>query len=125
MKYRVALAALALSCIAQAQALDPFTEVRYCGVPARAADGSIKRSAAVLAAFRRANPCPSTGKTTGACPRWAVDHAKPLACGGCDAVFNMLWMRNDAKALQDSYERKTTPPVPGISPQACALQVMP
>lgn len=117
-------AALLLPWLARAQLLDPLTEIRYCGPPPRNADGSIKRSSAVIYAFRKQNPCPSTGATSGACPGWAINHAKPLACGGCDAVWNMLWMSDEAKALQDAYERKTTPPAPGIDPRACALRVI-
>jgi len=43
------------------------------------------------AAFTRANPCPSTGKTSGDCPGYVVDHRVPLACGGADKPTNMLW----------------------------------
>jgi len=50
------------------------------------------RSPAVKAEFRRANPCPSTGRTTGACPGWQVDHATALICGGKDEVSNLHWL---------------------------------
>lgn len=72
--------------------LTQFEEQRYCGEPARSADGSIKRSTAMLAAFKRAHPCPSTGLTYGACAGWSVDHVIPLACGGCDSVSNAQWL---------------------------------
>lgn len=112
--------------VEQARAANPLTETRYCGAPVRDAAGTIVRSAVVKATFRRANPCPSTGLTHGACPNYSIQHPIPLACGGCDAVSNMEWMRNDVKKIHDSYERKiygrgipdtancSSPPIGGI-----------
>ena len=61
--------------------------------------GRIKRSAAAKHEFERAHPCPSTGKTSGRCPGYVVDHVKPLECGGADTAFNMQWQtKADAKA---------------------------
>lgn len=96
---------LALSLPAYGQ--DP----RYCGPPARDADGKILRSRAVLAEFQRIYPCPSTGKTTGACPGWAIDHTVSLACGGCDSIGNLAWVPNVLKSgpgkyPKDRWERK-------------------
>ena len=116
------------SCVAMA---GPLTETRYCGAPARNADGSIKRSAAVLAAFQRIHPCPSTGKMVGACPGWARNHNLPLACGGCDSVANLSWLPNDIKSCAgahcvDRFERKInalTPPIPDTG--ACKNEVVP
>jgi hypothetical protein len=62
---------------------------RYCGPPARDADGTILRSRAVLREFQRLYPCPETGRATGACPGWFKDHTIPLVCGGCDSVENL------------------------------------
>lgn len=53
--------------------------------------GKIKRSKAAKSAFEREHPCPSTGKTSGRCPGYVVDHVKPLECGGADAPSNMQW----------------------------------
>lgn len=75
-----------------APALDPLKEYRQCGAPKRDAKGVIARRADVIAAYKRIHPCPSTGKSTGACPAWAIDHIIPLASGGCDAVSNLAWM---------------------------------
>jgi hypothetical protein len=62
------------------------------------------RSHAVLDAFQRAHPCPSTGLPHGACPGWVKDHICPLACGGPDAVSNLQWQTEaDAKA-KDRWE---------------------
>ena len=53
----------------------------------------------------RQNPCPSTGKTRGACPGYVIDHKHALACGGGDASSNMQWQTMaDAKA-KDKWER--------------------
>ncbi len=42
--------------------------------------------------FRKANPCPSTGKTTGRCPGYHIDHVRALMLGGRDEVANMQWL---------------------------------
>jgi hypothetical protein len=87
----ILLCALALPALA--------TDPRYIEGPVqRAADGTIKRSAARLAEFRRDHACPATGKTTGACPGWAIDHVVPLVCGGQDAEWNMQWLPLDIKS---------------------------
>lgn len=98
---------LPLSALAQIPAL---IEVRYCGTPMRDADGSIHRSSTVLAAFRKVHPCPVTGKISGACPGWALDHVIPLASCGCDAVSNLQWLPNSIKSAsganaKDRWER--------------------
>lgn len=105
-----ALLLLLLSVSVNAADLDPYTDYRYCGPNiARDADGSTARSTKVLAAFKKIHPCPSTGRTYGSCPGWAMDHDWPLACGGCDAVFNLSWMPNVIKSCagttcKDRYE---------------------
>jgi hypothetical protein len=38
-----------------------------------------KRNPAARRAFVREHPCPATGKTSGACPGYVVDHIKALA----------------------------------------------
>ena len=52
----------------------------------------IRRSAAEIAAFKRHNPCPSTGQRRGACPGFQVDHTIPLCAGGLDHRSNMAWL---------------------------------
>ena len=49
------------------------------------------RSREVTREFQREHPCPSTGKTSGACPGYRKDHIRPLSCGGADAVQNLQW----------------------------------
>jgi hypothetical protein len=91
---------------------DPaLQETRYCGTPIRDTRGIIIRRSDVLAAFKRAHPCPATGLTTGACQGWQMDHIIPLACGGCDSVSNLSWMPTVLKAgsgtlPKDRWERK-------------------
>jgi hypothetical protein len=97
----VASALVSASAIAQ----DALTEVRYCGPPPRMADGSIKRRADVLTAFRKVHPCPATGKTSGACPGWSIDHIIPLASCGCDAVRNLQWLPNEIKSAAGVYAK--------------------
>lgn len=55
-------------------------------------DARILRSPAEVSAFRRLNPCPSTGLARGACPGYHVDHIIALCAGGADSVVNMQWI---------------------------------
>ena len=62
------------------------------------------RSREVTREFQREHPCPSTGKTSGACPGYQKDHINPLACGGPDAVSNMQWQTVTAAKAKDRWE---------------------
>jgi hypothetical protein len=104
---RMAFLAVLAASVAAAQAVDP----RHCGQPARDAHGRIVRSHATIDQFRALWPCPSTGKRTGPCPHWAIDHTIPLACGGCDVVGNMQWLPDSIKSARgpiakDRWERR-------------------
>ena len=57
----------------------------------RGSHGRIERSAEARDAFKRQQPCPSTGKSSGPCPGYVIDHVKPLECGGADSPSNMQW----------------------------------
>jgi hypothetical protein len=57
-------------------------------------------------AFVEAHPCPSTGKTRGACPGYVVDHVKPLCAGGRDHSSNMRWQTREEAKVKDREERK-------------------
>jgi hypothetical protein len=57
--------------------------------------GRIQRDPKARAEFRKTNPCPSTGKTSGACPGYEIDHRKALACQGADSASNMQWLTKD------------------------------
>jgi hypothetical protein len=67
--------------------------------------GRIRRSRAARAEFEREHPCPTTGRTSGACPGYVVDHVKPLACGGADAPSNMQWQTVAEGKAKDKWER--------------------
>jgi len=64
------------------------------------------RSQSVKHEFQRLNPCPSTGRPTGACPGYVKDHVLPLACGGPDSVANLQWQTAAAAKAKDRRERK-------------------
>jgi hypothetical protein len=67
-------------------------------VAADARDGSVP------ARFQREHPCPSTGRTTGACPGWVRDHIRPLCKGGPDTVANMQWQATAEAKAKDRWE---------------------
>lgn len=48
----------------------------------RDSHGRITRSAEATQHFKKSNPCPSTGKSRGACPGYVIDHVVPLKRGG-------------------------------------------
>jgi hypothetical protein len=68
----------------------------------RDARGKILRDPLAKSSFRRSHPCPSTGRTRGACPGYEVDHVKPLACGGADHPGNMQWLTRAANRAKGS-----------------------
>ena len=67
--------------------------------------GKIKRSGAAKDAFKREQPCPATGKSTGRCPGYVIDHVKPLECGGADDPSNMQWQSTAEGKAKDKTER--------------------
>ena len=65
----------------------------------RDSHGKIARSSTARHDFMRSHPCPSTGRTSGSCPGYVIDHVTPLKRGGADAPANMQWQTiADAKA---------------------------
>jgi hypothetical protein len=97
-------------CAYEAKA-DPLIDERYVNEIKRDAKGQILRRADVLVAFKKIHPCPSTGKTTGSCKGWQMNHVVPLACGGIDAVSNLSWQPTITKTCwqdwcQDRFEHK-------------------
>lgn len=67
---------------------------------------SAERSSAVRAAFQRAHPCPSTGKTTGACPNYVADHRVPRCANGPDTTANLRWSTVEEALAKDDTERR-------------------
>jgi hypothetical protein len=74
-------------------------------VPSSATSHS-HRSVAAKDAFKREQPCPSTGRSSGTCPGYVIDHVEPLACGGADAPSNMQWQTNADGKAKDKWERR-------------------
>src|SRR5438876_9071962 len=70
----------------------------------RDSHGHIKRSEVAKRDFERHHPCPSTGKTSGACPGYVIDHVVPLKRGAADAPGNMQWQTKDAAKAKDRWE---------------------
>ena len=73
------------------------------GVP-RDTHGRIARSSRARSEFEKSHPCPSTGKTSGACPGYVIDHVKPLKRGGADSPRNMQWQTTQAARQKDRVE---------------------
>lgn len=70
----------------------------------RDSHGRIQRSTAARHDFQKAHPCPSTGRTSGACPGYVVDHVTPLKRGGADRPSNMQWQTTKAAKDKDKVE---------------------
>lgn len=60
-----------------------------------AAAERIPRSAAEVRAFRAEHLCPATGRRSGPCRGWAVDHVRALCAGGEDRPSNMQWISTE------------------------------
>lgn len=73
-------------------------------VPARDGRGRIQRSGAAVAAFRRENSCPATGRARGACPGYVVDHVIALKRCGPDDASNMQWQSAEEARAKDRWE---------------------
>ena len=71
---------------------------------ARDSHGRIARSSKATHAFQKTHPCPSTGKSSGACPGYVIDHIKPLKRGGADSTSNMQWQTKQAAKEKDKTE---------------------
>jgi len=97
-----------MTCIAKPSVLRVMsvTLAALCAVTATGVDAKPHRSRAEVNAFKHAHPCPSTGKGSGSCPGYIVDHVQPLCAGGPDRPSNMQWQTvADAKA-KDRLERQ-------------------
>ena len=66
--------------------------------------GCSHRSGPAKRRFKRQQPCPSTGRSTGRCPGYVIDHIKPLKRGGADAPGNMQWQTKEAAKAKDRWE---------------------
>jgi len=68
--------------------------------------GKTHRDPAQRAAFTHSHPCPSTGRTSGRCPGYVVDHVTPLCAGGADRPSNMQWQTVSEGKNKDRLERQ-------------------
>lgn len=66
--------------------------------------GCSHRSSGAKSAFKHLRPCPSTGRASGPCPGYVIDHINPLKRGGADARSNMQWQSREAAKLKDKWE---------------------
>jgi hypothetical protein len=66
--------------------------------------GKIARSGKAKDDFKKSHPCPSTGKSSGACPGYVIDHVTPLKRGGADSPSNMQWQTTAAAKSKDKTE---------------------
>ena len=73
------------------------------GVP-RDTHGRIARSSSAKHDFQKSHPCPKTGKASGACPGYVIDHVTPLERGGADSPSNMQWQTKKAAKIKDKAE---------------------
>lgn len=74
------------------------------GTAARDRRGRIARSSAAKGQFKKTSPCPSTGRSSGSCPGYVVDHKVPLKRGGADKPSNMQWQTKEAAKQKDKWE---------------------
>ena len=66
--------------------------------------GRFKRSTSAKNRFKKENPCPSTGESSGSCPGYVIDHVVPLKRGGADSPENMQWQTEEEAKLKDRTE---------------------
>jgi hypothetical protein len=75
---------------------------RYRTPGARNSNGRLARSTKANDDFKHSHPCPSTGKSSGACPGFVIDHVRPLKRGGADDPSNMQWQTKAAVKAKDN-----------------------
>jgi hypothetical protein len=80
------------------------THYKPAGIVERDSRGRIKRSESAKRDFQLRNPCPATGRSTGPCPGYVIDHIQPLKRGGADAPSNMQWQTVREAKEKDRWE---------------------
>ena len=81
----------------------PYSSKAVPGV-ARDSHGRIARSQQARSEFKKSHPCPATGKSSGACPGYVIDHVTPLKRGGADSPSNMQWQTTRDAKIKDRTE---------------------
>lgn len=82
---------------------DSHGRARAEGVP-RDSRGRIARASQPRTEFKKGSPCPATGRPSGACPGYVIDHVVPLKRGGPDRPSNMQWQTKAEAKAKDRYE---------------------
>lgn len=82
----------------------PHSGHTYCYSCDRDSRGRIKRSSSAKSEFKRSNPCPSTGRASGGCPGYVIDHKQALKRGGHDHPHNMQWQTKEEAKRKDRVE---------------------
>lgn len=80
------------------------TQSRKASAVPRDAKGRIQRSPQARHEFRKSHPCPSTGRISGRCPGFVIDHVQALKRGGADDPSNMQWQTKEAARAKDRVE---------------------
>ena len=70
----------------------------------RDSHGRIARSQKAKDDFKKQHPCPATGKSTGPCKGYVIDHVQALKHGGADSPSNMQWQTKEAAKANDKWE---------------------
>ena len=92
----------------KAAAAAPATATAAPGTAAKSPPPSRPpRASSAKENFRKASPCPSTGRSSGSCPGYEVEHMNPPACGGADSPGNMQWVPASAARKKGVAECKT------------------
>lgn len=81
---------------------DNYTDEK--GILRNGKTGNIHRSQTAKHDFKKLNPCPGTGKTTGACAGYVIDHVQALKHGGKDTPENMQWQTIVEGKSKDKWE---------------------
>jgi len=90
--------------IAAVLALAVSTYYDANGILRNSKTGRIYRSHTARKEFKKLQPCPGTGKTTGACPGYIIDHIQALKRGGADSPTNMQWQTIAEGKAKDKWE---------------------
>jgi hypothetical protein len=76
----------------------------YYTLQRRDSHGRFTRSTEAKDAFKRKHPCPSTGRPSGPCPGYVIDHVRALKRGGGDDPGNMQWQTVAEAKAKDRWE---------------------